>query len=63
MYHTMHLQPSVAKQPNLKLKTRPKQLLGSLLLVIALPESTQHQMVDGLSPASTEIEKMAKKYW
>jgi hypothetical protein len=25
------------KMPNLKLKTRPKQLLGSLLLVIALP--------------------------
>ncbi len=25
------------KLPNLKLKTRPKQLLGSLLLVIALP--------------------------
>ncbi len=26
------------KLPNLKLKTRPKQLLGSLPLVIALPE-------------------------
>ncbi len=37
MRHTMHLQPGVAKQPNLELKTRPKQLLGSLLLVIALP--------------------------
>jgi hypothetical protein len=33
----MHLLPSVAKQPNLELKTRPKQLLGSLLLVITLP--------------------------
>ncbi len=33
----MHLLPSVAIQPNLELKTRPKQLLGSLLLVIALP--------------------------
>ncbi len=30
MCHTMHLQPSVAKQPNLELKTQPKQLLGSL---------------------------------
>jgi len=35
---TMHLRPGVAKQPNLELKTRPKQLLGSLPLVIALPE-------------------------
>ncbi len=34
--HTMHLLPSVAKQPNLELKTQPKQLLGSLPLVIAL---------------------------
>jgi hypothetical protein len=34
----MHLQPSVAKQPNLELKTQPKQLLGSLPLVIALPD-------------------------
>jgi hypothetical protein len=37
MCHTMHLKPGVAKQPNLELKTRPKQLLGSLPLVIALP--------------------------
>jgi hypothetical protein len=29
-----------AKLPNLKLKTGPKQLLGSLLLVIALPGCT-----------------------
>jgi len=36
---TMHLLTGVAKQPNLELKTRPKQLLGSLPLVIALPES------------------------
>jgi hypothetical protein len=33
----MHLLPSVTIQPNLELKTRPKQPLGSLLLVIALP--------------------------
>ena len=33
----MHLLPSVAKQPNLELKTRPKQLLGYHPLVIALP--------------------------
>ncbi len=35
--HTMHLLPGVAKQPNLELKTQPKQLLGSLPLVITLP--------------------------
>jgi len=28
--HTMHLLSSVAIQPNLELKTRPKQLLGSI---------------------------------
>jgi hypothetical protein len=38
--HTMHLLPSVAIQPNLELKTLPKQLLGSLPLVIALPGQT-----------------------
>jgi hypothetical protein len=38
--HTMHLLPSVAIQPNLELKTRPKQPLGSLPLVIALPSHT-----------------------
>jgi len=37
---TMHLLPSVAIQPSLELKTRPKQLLGSLPLVIALPGCT-----------------------
>ena len=38
--HIIHLLPSVAAiQPNLELKTRPKQLLGSLPLVIALPGS------------------------
>ncbi len=37
MCHSMHLWPGVAKQLNLELKTRPKQLLGSLPLVIALP--------------------------
>jgi hypothetical protein len=37
MHHSMHLRPGVAKQPNLELKTRPKQLLGSLLLVIPFP--------------------------
>jgi len=35
--HTMQLLPTVAIQPNLELKTRPKQLLGSLPLVIVLP--------------------------
>ncbi len=40
--HTMHLLPSVSIQPNLELKTRPKQLLGSLLLVIARPSMVEH---------------------
>ena len=35
--HNMHLIPGVAIQPSLELKTRPKLLLGSLPLVIALP--------------------------
>ncbi len=32
---------SETEQPNLKLKTRPEQLLGSLLLDIALSTETQ----------------------
>jgi hypothetical protein len=36
--HTMHLLPSVAIKFNLELKTRLKKLLGSLPLVIALPD-------------------------
>jgi hypothetical protein len=35
--HALHLHFSETKQPYLKLKTRLKQLLGSLPLVIALP--------------------------
>ncbi len=35
--YTMRLLPSVTIQTNLELKTWPKQLLGSLPLVIALP--------------------------
>ena len=46
MRHTMHLRPSVAKQPNLELKTRSKQLLGSLPLVIALPECAHSVIYD-----------------
>jgi hypothetical protein len=38
--YTMHLLPGVAIQPNLELKTRPKQLLISLPLVIVLPGLT-----------------------
>jgi hypothetical protein len=34
---TMHLFCYEAKQPNLKLKTWPEQLLGYLLLAFALP--------------------------
>jgi hypothetical protein len=35
--HTMHVLHSVAIRPNLELKTQPKQLLGSLPLVLAIP--------------------------
>ncbi len=38
--HAMHSLRSIAIQPNLELKTRPKQLLGYLLLDIALPNVT-----------------------
>jgi hypothetical protein len=44
MRHTLHLRPGVAKQPNLELKTRPKQLLGSLPLFIALPAVTKPKL-------------------
>jgi hypothetical protein len=40
--HTMHLLPGVAIQPNLDLKAQPKQLLGSLPLVIALPRKVHY---------------------
>jgi hypothetical protein len=33
----MHLLRSIAIQPNLELKTQPKELLGSLLLDVVLP--------------------------
>jgi hypothetical protein len=35
--HNMHLLCRIAMQPNLELKTQPKQLLGSLPLDIVLP--------------------------
>jgi hypothetical protein len=38
--HSEHLWCYPAKLPKLKLKTRPKQLLGSLPLDIALPDGT-----------------------
>jgi hypothetical protein len=55
----MHLLSSVAIQPNLELKTRPKQLLGSLPLVIALPGETL------LSRSICEVRraKQAKPSW
>jgi hypothetical protein len=36
--HAIHSPHSIAVRPNLELKTRPKQLLGSLPLDIALPD-------------------------
>jgi hypothetical protein len=44
----------------LELKTRPKELLGSFPLDIALPDLTHYHLIKGLFPAmSTGIEKMA----
>ncbi len=48
--HTMHLLPSVALQPNLELKTRPKQLLGSLPLVIGLPGQSVNPIPEKHAP-------------
>jgi hypothetical protein len=53
--HAVQLHFSETKQPNLKLKTRPKQLLGSLPLVIALHPPAyfrlrQRQMRDVFKP-------------
>ncbi len=47
--HTMHLLSSVAIQPNLELKTWPKQHLGSLPLVIALPGVIKHSIFNMMS--------------
>ncbi len=41
----MHLPSSIAGRSNLELKTRPKQLLGSLLLDIVLPALTQEDNI------------------
>jgi hypothetical protein len=40
--HSAHLWFYRIKLPNLKLKTQPKQLIGSLPIDITLPASTQH---------------------
>ncbi len=37
----MHLRNIRTKQPNLELKTRPKQLLGFLQLAFALPAKVE----------------------
>ncbi len=59
--NTMHLHPSVALRPNLELKTRPKQLLVSLSLVIALPDSTHIRKIVSSNPALDTREEMAGK--
>jgi hypothetical protein len=38
------------KLPNLKLKSQPKQLLGSLPLVIALPGKTMYKQASRMKP-------------
>ncbi len=42
-----------SKGPNLKLKTRPKQLLGSLPLAFALPDLTHSELLKYLKPNSS----------
>ncbi len=44
---TMHLMPSVVMRPNLEFKTQPKQLLGSVPFVIALPNVVQKYTYGG----------------
>jgi hypothetical protein len=56
--HTMHLLPGVAKQPNLELKTRPKQLLGSLPLVIVLPASSK-KLIDVIQSLAFSADRIA----
>ncbi len=56
----MHLWPIVAKQPNLELKTRPKQLLGSLPLVIALPGEAYREQL--WSVKKNRFEKIKDNY-
>ncbi len=50
--HTMHLLPGLAIQPNVELKTQPKQLLSFLPLVIALPGASE---VSQIYPYLTKV--------
>ncbi len=52
--HAMQLHFSDTKQPNLNAKTWPKQLLGSLLLDIALPAAA-----NDIKPFLSEIYKFS----
>ena len=62
MHTIMHLLPSAAKQPNLELKTQPKQLLGSLPLVIALPGPTLLNLESNdINPANLQVGKNESK--
>jgi len=47
--HATHLLRSIAIWPNLELKTCPKQLLGFLPLVIALPSEEQKLSMPGVN--------------
>jgi hypothetical protein len=65
--HSMHLLPSVAIQPNVEFKTRPKQLLGSLPLVIVLPGISWPQIWPRMEAESDEAETFflgkGNNYW
>jgi hypothetical protein len=56
----MHLPHSIPVQPNLELKTRPKQLLGSLPLDIVLPGLINVKWGSARSSWRGKIENKAK---
>jgi hypothetical protein len=53
--HAEHFWCYQVKLPNLKLKTRPKQLLGSLLLVIALTVFTFLLIIEGATEKALQF--------
>jgi len=48
--HAMHFLRSIVIRPNLELKTRPKQLLGSLPLDVALPRQLDFEQLYRICP-------------
>ncbi len=61
--HDMHVLRSVAKQPNLKLKTLPKQVLGSLVQMSRFPELVNEKLEekDGIDGFSYHTQKSSQR--